>query len=136
MNFRLERQIFGDKFTLGELFCEDMHFSYTCEDKDRYLENGNEKIYGQTAIPRGKYRLAITFSPHFKRNVVEIQNVPGFTKVYFHGGNNADDSLGCVLHGRVRTNNGCANCSEVVARLEAMVDKAEDEMEEMWLTIL
>jgi len=138
INFYLYRDICKPGVTLGELTLDGKHFSWTCEDEDRKLEHGGEKVYGQTAIPRGKYRLGTTFSLHFQKEVVEIQAVPGFTKVYFHGGNDPDDSLGCILHGKVRNVDGpsyISNCAERVKALVDLVEKAEDFNEEVWLEI-
>lgn len=138
MNFYLYRDIIKPGVTLGELTNDGKHFSWTCEDEDRKLEDGGVKVYGQTAIPRGRYRLGITFSPHFKRDVVEILSVPGFTKVYFHGGNTPEDSLGCILHGKVRDIDGpsyISNCAERVKALVDIVEKAEDFGEEVWLSV-
>lgn len=134
-NLYLHRDITDRDFTLGELTNDGKHFSFTCEDTDRKLEAGGEKLYGQTAIPRGRYKLTISYSPHFQRNVVEILDVPDFTKVYFHGGNTAADSLGCILHGRDRTANGVAHCAERVQALVDLVEANEDNGDETWCTI-
>lgn len=138
ISFSLYRDILGDDYTLGELKQDGLHFSYTCEDKDRQLESGGTKVYGETAIPRGHYKLGMKWSPHFKRNVVWIMDVPQFSDVYFHGGNKPEDSLGCVLHGRVRDEDGpsyISDCKERVEDLEDIVSHAVAHNEEVWLDV-
>lgn len=119
-------------FTRGELTLDGEHWSYTCEDTVR---PPGEKIYGKTAIPSGRYRLGMRPSNHFGRMVVQILNVPQFDLIYFHGGNDADDSLGCILHGRVRTDVGCRDCKEPVAALEKFVSEAIANGDECWVTV-
>ena len=120
-------------FTRGELTLDGEHWSYTCEDTVRGPDE--EKVYGKTAISSGRYRLGMHPSLHFKRMVVQILDVPKFDLIYFHGGNDADDSLGCVLHGRVRTPVGCRDCKDVVADLEKFVSDAIADGSECWVTI-
>lgn len=62
-------------------------------------EPRNIKIYGETRIPAGTYPIRISYSPLFKTNLVEIQNVPGFTGIRMHPGNTDDDTDGCLLPG-------------------------------------
>ena len=88
-------------FIDGERFCETM------EDKDRGLtqemsekEIAQIKIYGETAIPKGTYRVKMTYSPKYKRNMPEVLGVKGFSGIRIHSGNTAKDSLGCILLGR------------------------------------
>jgi len=115
-----------ENFTPGELFYNGQHFAFTCEDEDRHLESGSEKVYGRTCIPRGTYSLEVSWSPHFGRRLPAILNVPGFSGIRFHGGNRAEDSLGCVLVGKVPTSTGVAQCSAVVDRLISVLDSIED----------
>lgn len=93
---------------IGELFLSDTdeRFCYTLEDTER---EGEAKVYGKTAIPKGEYYLQVRFSPHFKREMIYIYNdysefIPkivrdgkSFSWVMFHGGNTVEDSEGCVL---------------------------------------
>lgn len=97
MELRLVRQD-GDSFcTLGELFVDGEHECFTLEDIERRI-----KIPGQTAIPRGRYDVVVTFSPHFQRMLPLLVAVPNFEGVRIHEGNTATDTEGCVLVGRSR----------------------------------
>jgi hypothetical protein len=114
---------------------DDSFFGYTCEDFDRQLEIGGEKVYGQTAIPRGRYRVQLAYWKKFRVIVPHILDVPKFTGVYIHGGNRAIDSLGCPLLGETRTPDGVENCAGVNKRLRDMVEHCEENGEEVWITI-
>lgn len=101
--FTQRRYAFSDLFTHSEVTVagdvENKHVCYAFEDTDRHLEDGGEKIYGETAIPRGTYKMIISYSPHFKRKTVELLNVPQFDHIRVHAGNKVTETLGCPLVG-------------------------------------
>lgn len=93
-------------YTIGRLYIDGKFFCNTLEDPDRGLmqsmsvgEIMNAKLYGETAIPVGNYKLTRTWSPHFGRLVPQIMNVKGFSGVRIHAGNTAKDTEGCPLVG-------------------------------------
>lgn len=145
MKLELKRDVFANDFTLGTLLANGKHLGFTCEDTDRKLEDdkdgdGNaidegEKVYSKTAIPRGRYRVALSFSHKFQKVLPEVLGVPQFSGIRIHGGNTADNSLGCPLLGASRTANGVANCKAVNDRLIALIQEAEDNGEEVWITV-
>lgn len=119
VNLKLERIFTCDTYTIGKLYVNGIYFCDTIEDSDRGLDDSmslndikKKKIYGQTAIPTGKYNINMnTVSPKFKNRswakpfkgiLPRLENVKGFEGVLIHVGNTAQDSLGCVLLG---TNN-------------------------------
>lgn len=102
---------------LGQMFIDGTYFGETLEDKDRYLETGGEKVYGDTAIPRGVYPVVLSMSKRFGRVMPEVLDVPGFTYVRIHSGNTEADTSGCPLLGAVRAGPGVANCAGVNNRL-------------------
>jgi hypothetical protein len=126
----------SNKHNWGKLFVDKLFFGETLEDKDRYLEAGGEKEYGDTAIPRGRYRVALTPSRRFGKIMPEILDVPGFTGVRIHGGNTEHDTLGCPLLGQVRTADGVSNCKGVNDRLYVTLQAAFQRGEEVWLEVL
>lgn len=127
----------GEAFTPGRMYASGLPIGYTCEDQDRRLEvvGASEKVYGQTAIPRGTYPLSVTFSQRFQRELPYIAGVKGFEGIRVHGGNRAEDSLGCILLGKIATPTGVAQCAAVVQRLIAMIKAAEDKGELSWLEV-
>lgn len=135
MELLLHRDTFAEDFTLGKLSVDNVFFGHTCEDKDRKLEDAGEKVYGKTAIPRGRYKVELSFSQRFQRVTPEIFDVPYFSGIRIHGGNTSADTLGCPLLGLIRTSTGVANCSERNSALIAMLEKAEDFDEEVWIEV-
>jgi Family of unknown function (DUF5675) len=145
MNLKVIRDVRSNKFTLGTFYVNGTKLGFTCEDTDRILEDdkdsdGNtidkgEKIYGQTAIPLGTYKVILSFSHHFQKLMPEVLEVPQFTGIRIHGGNAPIDTFGCILLGSVRTQEGTANCKVVNDRLISMLQDAEDRGEVVWLTV-
>ena len=138
MNLELKRDVLEPDYTLGELFLDGKHFGYTCEDCDRQLEIYGEpaKVQDQTAIPRGRYKVEVSFSNRFQKELPIFLSVPYFTGIRIHGGNTAANSSGCVLLGRVRELEGVSNCAERVATLTKLLDEAEERGEQAWISVL
>lgn len=86
--------------TVGELYINGAFECYTLEDAERA-----SKIYGRTAIPKGRYEVIINWSNRFKQYMPLLLNVPDFEGVRIHAGNDATDTLGCILVGRTRSPN-------------------------------
>ena len=116
MKILVERKYKKDKYTIGVMYINGIKFSDTLEDKDRNLtdsmsemEISLKKIYGQTAIPSGTYKIHMTYSQKFSSRiwarkyngkVPEIMNIKGFKGVRIHPFNTAEESLGCIAVGR------------------------------------
>lgn len=87
----------------------------TVEDKEVYIledtiRNIKDKIYGETAIPGGKYKLSLVkygklhtwLSQHeltkaTYKGVIMLNNVEGFSGVCFHPGKEVKNTEGCPL---------------------------------------
>jgi hypothetical protein len=92
--------VFTENSTISQVFVDDVFECHILEDKDRELELHPEaKVYGKTAIPRGIYQLVITKSKRFGIPLIEILNVPGYSGVRMHAGNDEHDTDGCMLPG-------------------------------------
>lgn len=103
MEFKLHRKFLGETYTIGDLFIDDVFFCHVLEDKVRdYDKDGKldePKVYGQTAIPYGEYKIVITYSQRFKKDLPLLTNVPEFDGIRIHPGNNQVDTHGCLLVG-------------------------------------
>ena len=116
MELVLKRTFKGPDYTIGHLYADGQYISDTLEDTDRYLWEGmsldeikTKKVYGQTAIPYGTYKVNMnTISPKFKNKcwakpykgiLPRLENVKGFEGVLIHVGNSNKDTLGCILVG-------------------------------------
>ena len=145
MNLKLIRDVRANTFTLGTFYVNGTRLGFTCEDADRSLEDdkdndGNtidqgEKVYGKTAIPLGTYKVILSFSHRFQKLMPEVLDVPQFSGIRIHGANTSDDVLGCVGLGKVRTQDGVANCKDVNDRLITMLQDAEERGESVFLTV-
>lgn len=99
MNLVLERKEFYEDRTIGMFYIDGEFAYYSLEDKDRYLEAGDIKIPKETAIPRGKYKVTISWSNRFKKLMPHILDVPQFVGIRIHAGNTPVDTEGCLLIG-------------------------------------
>lgn len=90
----LVRTTFTKKSTMGELSLRGRHLFYTLEDVER-----EKKIDKETAIPAGTYEIRLTKSPTFGEVLPELLNVPNFTNIRIHWGNNDKNTEGCILIG-------------------------------------
>ena len=135
LEFALYRDVLAPSYTLGVLSADEDFIGYTVEDTDRQLENGGGKLYGITAIPRGRYRIIVSLSYRFKKRLPEILDVPQFTGVRIHGANDAGELLGCVGVGRERTDHGVRDCAVVKQHIIDLIDDATAHKEEAWLNI-
>ncbi len=105
MEILLERNIYTNDSTIGELTFGDKKV-FTLEDKVRdinkdgdLLDKGEEKVYGETAIPSGTYQIVITYSNRFKKPLPLLLNVRGFEGIRIHAGNTKANTYGCILLG-------------------------------------
>ena len=106
MQIELIRNVLGENFTGGELWIDGAFFCYTLEDKDRGLSQTDklkdiekEKVYGETAIPTGIYKVIINYSERFKTRMSLLLNVLGFSGIRIHAGTKTENTLGCILLG-------------------------------------
>ena len=131
---KIIRDTFSDESTIGKLYIDGEYFCETLEDKDRFIEAGGVKIYGKTCIPRGTYRLVITMSNRFKKELPLLLNVPQFEGIRIHAGNTAADTDGCILLGRTRRNNFVENSRDAVNEfIEKLAKMLEDD--EVWIEV-
>lgn len=97
MKITLNRIFLGESYTIGHLFIDGIYFCDTLEDKVR---DPGVKIKNETAIPEGKYRIIINFSPRFKRELPRLLDVPMFDGILIHPGNTKEDTSGCICVGK------------------------------------
>lgn len=153
MKLTLKRIAKRNTYTIGKLYIDGKYFCDTIEDKDRGLkqtmsisEIKSKKVYSQTAIPTGTYKVAMNVvSPKMSKKAVYQQicngrvprllNVPGYEGVLIHIGNTAEHSAGCVLVGKNTVVGKVLNSTETFRNLYAILDKANKNKEEITITI-
>lgn len=106
---KVKRLYKKEKYTIGKMYLNNQYVCDTLEDTDRGLTNDMsieeikaKKVYGETAIPTGTYKLIVDWSLKYQKNMPHILDVKGFDGIRIHSGNIAKDSLGCILVGKNR----------------------------------
>lgn len=138
MRLLLQRDVLDAGFTLGQLFVDQVKFCETLEDAVREIPGApvaQWKIKGETAIPTGRYRVAMDMSTRFGRVMLHLLDVPGFDGIRMHGANTALDVEGCIGVGQVRTLNGIRMCKDVLRILETRVALALSKGLEVWIEV-
>lgn len=103
LNLKLTRMKCMDDRTIGRLDVGDMFQYWTLEDAVREIDGAlveQWKIPGETAIPKGIYKIILDFSNRFKKVLPRLLDVPGFAGVRIHSGNTPEDTEGCILIGK------------------------------------
>ena len=145
MEILIDRAFKKADYTISHLLINGKRFCETVEDADRGLTSKTpvDKIKevksrypGMTAIPSGTYRLTITYSPKFKKKLILVNDVPGFSGIRIHAGNTAKDSLGCVLPGRNTIKGGVTESRVWTEKVQKIVQDRLDHKEECWLRVL
>lgn len=118
MKLLLIRKKYDLDYTLGELFVENVHFAYTCEDAST-----THKIFGESCIKPGEYKVTVTYSNRFKKDLPLLLDVPEYEGIRIHSGNTSKDTLGCILVGKEInwTTGRIWNCSEPVQELTKLI---------------
>lgn len=152
MKLLLRRIFKGPQYTIGKLYVNGVYECDTLEDTDRglhetqsLLEIQNKKVYGQTAIPTGVYKLNMnTVSPKFKDRswaipykgiLPRLENVKGFEGVLIHVGNKPQDTLGCILVGENKVKGQVINSTASFNKLMKLLLQANIDGEDIELTV-
>lgn len=142
MILRLERKYFKDTYTIGNLYIDGTFFSDTLEDKNRDLnkngrfDNGEKKVFGETCIPFGTYKVVVGMSPRFKRELPRLLDVPSFDGILIHRGNSAADTAGCILVGENKVVGRVINSAFYEKKLVAVIKEAISRGEEVTIEIV
>lgn len=142
MNLTLKRLNLTPNYTEGELYVNGVYFCKTLEDTNRDLnkngqfDNNEKKVYGETCIPYGKYKVILSYSPKFKRELPEILEVPNFQGIRVHRGNKISDTLGCVLCGEKVKNGYLSNSTPYEIKLVELFKQAKSRNEESFIEII
>ena len=133
--------------TPGDLSLDGAYFCHTLEDvvRDRDVDLDGDidvddvkkfKVYGETAIPAGRYPVVLEHSPKYGPDTLTIKDVPGFTGIRVHPGNTEKDTEGCLILGEDFTPDYTVVRSRpAVLRLTVAVSTALIRAEKVWITI-
>ena len=112
MKYEVLRISSGKDSTSGLLFEIDRgkrtFLAYTLEDEQRDV-----KVWGETRIPAGTYKLKLRteggfhnrylskYSADFHKCMIWVQDVPGFEYILWHTGNTDEHTAGCLILGNL-----------------------------------
>lgn len=142
MKLRLERLWPKKDYTVGRLYVDDRLFCNTLEDrivdknKNGVFDGDEKKVYGESAIPYGTYKIIYNWSPKFGRNLPRLLNVPHFEGILIHPGNTAADSAGCILVGKNTEVGRLINSRYISDELNKLIDEAQRKGEPITIEIV
>src|SRR5262245_37968577 len=96
------------------------------------------KVPGRTAIPAGRYRIVVDWSPRFQQIMPRLLDVPGFEGIRIHTGNKPEDTEGCILVGEDPTTLTDAWIGKSRVAYDKLLPKlvaAQERGQEVWITI-
>lgn len=135
MEIIIDREYKKDNYTIGFLYIDGVYVCDTLEDKVRVLENEDDKVYGETAIPEGRYEVILSYSKRFKKVLPEILGVEFFKGVRIHSGNTDKDTEGCILVGENKEVGKVINSRKTMKKLMSLLKTAWDSGEKIYINI-
>lgn len=142
MKLRLERLWPKKDYTVGRLYVDDRLFCNTLEDrivdknKNGVFDGDEKKVYSESAIPYGTYKIIYNWSSKFGRNLPRLLNVPHFEGILIHPGNTAADSAGCILVGKNTEVGRLTNSRYISDELNKLIDEAQQKGEPITIEIV
>lgn len=128
--------------TISRLMVNGDFECFILEDVDRGLQQDMsieeitaKKIYAKTAIPAGRYKVIITPSNRFKRDLPLLVDVPGYDGVRIHPGNCAADTAGCLLPGVGKADDMVLQSRSAFNELFPKIELAIEKKETVFITI-
>ena len=138
MKITLKRRFLGASYTIGDLFIDGDFFCHTIEDKVRELPaccpqtpkgincRCKEKVYAQTAVPKGTYKVTMGYIPKFKRVLPRLHDVPHFIGILIHSGTDENSSSGCIIVGMNKVKGKVAESRKTSDALNKILSGAKD----------
>ena len=96
MKLELKRFSHSAKATMGDLFVDGKWECYTLERP--WLNNEKQR----SCIPAGTYKIGLHDSPHFKRILPHILDVPSRDFILIHPANYPSELQGCIAPGMIK----------------------------------
>ena len=138
MEIKVIRNILMNDYTIGKLYIDDVYICDTIEDRCRKIEKKEDKVYGRTAIPHGRYPVILDYSPKYSKMMPHILDVPYFSGIRIHCGNSDEDSLGCLIVGEYVpgvAGGWVSNSKLAYSKVFDKIKQASDKGERIFITI-
>ena len=152
MELTLHRKWKKDDYSIGLLYVDGVFLCNTLEDTDRGIDQSmttkeieEKKVYGETAIPYGRYEITMKVqSPKYKTYkqyqkckgyLPRLKNVKGYSGVLIHIGNWPKDTCGCILVGKNEVKGAVVNSTTYFWKLYDLLKAASDKGEKIWIMI-
>lgn len=142
MEIVLDRDVRSVASTLGKIYVDGQFQCFCLEDEDRGLKSTmplseirERKIHGKTCIPEGTYKVIVTYSQRFNRNLPLLVNVPGYDGIRIHPGNTDADTEGCILPGEARSADTVLNSRMAFGKLFDKINAAIQNSQSVFITI-
>lgn len=142
LELAVTRNVKTDLSSIGKMTVDGKFLCLSLEDKDRDLvqsmpaeQIAKVKVFGKTAIPRGRYQVILSYSNRFKRILPEIIGVPGYVGTRIHPGNKPEDTEGCILTGTTSAANWVSASKMAFDRLMAHLQPAFNQGQQVFITI-
>lgn len=153
MKILVDRKWKKETYTIGNLYVNGSLFCNTLEDRDRNIKQTDnlstiksKKIYGETAIPIGKYKITLDItSPKYSavkwyKNLCQgkmprLLDVPGFEGILIHPGNTPFDTYGCILVGKNTIKGQVTQSKDTFSKLYKLMKAAENRGETIEIEI-
>lgn len=129
----------------GELLLDGSRECWTLEDPPRGLHSGMAleaihrlKVYGETAIPTGRYPIVLYASPKHGPDTLALVGVPGFDHIQIHAANKAEELLGCISVGLdpgAHEDDWIGRSGQALKALKGKIVPRMKAGEECWVTI-
>ena len=149
----LDRKYKKDTYTIGDFYVDGEWFCNSMEDKDRGLsqtmsveEIKETKVYGETAIPTGRYEVRMDivspkyngvkwYKDNFGGRMPRLESVKGFAGILIHSGNTALDSAGCILVGMNKAKGKVLDSRATFQKLWNILEQARKAGKTIYLTV-
>lgn len=141
MELVLKRLWSKPTYTIGQLYVNNEFFCNTLENriidknKNGVFDGDEKKVYGESAIPYGRYKVIFNWSPKFGRNLPRLLNVPHFEGILIHPGNTVKDSDGCILVGHNTAIGSLSDSRYTSDRLNKLIGDAQRKGGEIYISI-
>ena len=149
----LDRKYKKETYTIGNLYVDGEWFCNSMEDKDRGLKSSmpveeikETKVYGETAIPTGRYEVRMDivspkyngvkwYKDNFGGRMPRLESVKGFSGILIHSGNTALDSNGCILVGMNKAKGKVLDSRATFQKLWKILEQARKAGKTIYLTV-